>query len=277
MGSIKKANYSGMYIEPDKEVALHWIDYFHRRGIFLTRAYDKNFDLPEIPRNERDGSDFFLIDEQIILKEQVNILLKLIGSKPLFVISDFVTLELMDRCLELRAMACLDRHQALEVTVSRIIGLLTAPVNASHLDDYAWPTWQDVRETEDIGHPSDLGDHDLLERVFIREFLRAEGNMSKVSRNMGVTRITARKYYERFNRTILSMLVRGHKKDRLSSLNESRREIFIKVLRKKWFYADFQNFIKIYGPDIETVAKVLNTPVDLLRDFMGFWDDIIQL
>lgn len=270
---MRHMKYKGLYIELDKQQERVWSEKFKVRNIQLVPV--ENMAVGYIRKQITKAFDFYLFDEMLLLDSQYDTICNSLKDTPLFVLSEYVSNELMERCLALKTKGCFAKDQNIESVISRVLGCLeTRSQEPKNLDTY-YPTWAEVRSSFGIDHPSELHDFHILKNMIFREFLRSSGNMSKLAAILEVTRVTARKYYTNCQRLIFSKIAIFIIEDIEFGIKDIDRQDVLKLMKKKWFYSDFKKYIDIYNGQSWHISSVLMIPEQTIKKFIAFWDDIM--
>lgn len=276
----KEVAFKGYYLEPAQDLAHLWEDFFQSQGILLEHhlQWQNGF-------KKDDGYDFLLLDGEAFFKTEGGVD-ALQGSRiPVFILADYIDSELLRNCLTLGVSGCFDRSRPLKDILSEItVSLQDVGSRAYYGKDVGpnaitWLTWKEAKKKEKVSHLSELGSkrkNKLMEEVFIHEFFKAEGSLSVLSESFdGITRVTIKNYYNRFQKEIFKILITHFPDREAVSFLPLERNHFVQTMKKRWFYEDFIKFKRVFNNDFSILERVLKIPSDKIRVFSLYWDDLM--
>ena len=277
-----KGEFIGYYLESNSELVPLWQEFFKSRGIILKHNSKCKGVFEE---NIADIFDFYLLDDELLFSTDKDIAVSNGFKKPIFILADYIDSNLLRNCLELGVKDCFDRSKPLKDICSTIIDTLNDIGSSAYVDkskgdgNVWWLTWNDVKSKLGVSHISELTrlkKHKLMEEVFIHEFFIAEGNISLLAESISkITRVTAKKYYNQFQREIFIFLISYFPDKEEIPYIPLERECFVRAMKKQWFYEDYKAFIAIYNKDINILEMVLKIPAQRIKLFSQYWDDIV--
>lgn len=278
MSNTVKSSFIGYYLEPSTELVPLWQKFFRSKDIDLVQ-HEKLEN--SIDRNEKKY-DFYLIDEEVYFKSLNNLPLLTNIDKPVFLLSDYVDSQLLKDCLTSGVKNCFDRGTHLKEVYDEIIAVIKDKGSrdyAEDVDNRFWLSWEEIKTSEEISHIADLSTlkrFKLMEEVYTNEFFRAEGNLTVLAENLDrITRVTARKYYNQFQRQIFSLLIEHFPHQENVPFLRLDRSKFISAMKKQWFFDDFKSFLEIYDSDMAVLEKIMKIPSEKIRLFNLYWHDLM--